>query len=342
MPKVSVIIPVYNVSIKFLKEMISSLSSQAMSDAEFLIVFDGDNESLEAQCKQFISQDNRFTIIKKRHSGVSDTRNFGIQHAQGEYISFVDADDWVPSDIYPKAYQIAKANNSDIVFWDMASVYDNGQIEKEFFENESIPSISDEQKKLIMPQFVWVQHGKYAPIISVCCKLIKRSFLETNKIKFNSQLAIGEDRIFFFEAITKAKTISYLNECGYFYRQNPSSAMHRYHTGGLPYLIQYLDAFDRDFYQANRPIFGREAYRLFALSWELTYMNPQNPESYLRRMIQLSKEIKQKYIQDYLQYVDTKGLPPVKIIDLFLFRHKITLSLWIRGLIRLMKKIYAS
>ena len=342
MPEVSIIVPIYNVNVDYLKELIKSLSSQTLTDAEFLLVFDGNNDPLEELCKTYANQDKRFTIIKKTHSGVSDTRNCGIQHANGEYISFVDADDWISPNIYSEAYHIAKENNSDIVFWDMASVYPNGLIEKEFYNSKTIPSISKSQKDIIMQQFVWVQHGKYAPIISVCCKLIKRDFIITNKIEFDKNIAIGEDRIFFFNAMSKAKTISYLNGCGYFYRQNSSSAMHKYHAGGLPFLIQYLNAFNRDFFEANRPIFGREAYRLFSLSWELTYMHKNNPDSYWKRMRQLSKEIKKKYIQDYLQQVDKKNLPIIKIIDLFLFRHKITISLWIRGLIRLYKNAHSS
>ena len=103
MPKVSIIIPIYKADSTFLKIAIDSLSAQTLQDAEFLLIFDGEDEPLEKQCVSMTSRDPRFAIFKKEHSGVSATRNYGIKQAKGDYISFVDADDWFPSDIYETA-----------------------------------------------------------------------------------------------------------------------------------------------------------------------------------------------------------------------------------------------
>ena len=303
--------------------MLSSLQSQTLTDTEFLLVFDGENIELEKECNRFASQDKRFIIIKKRHGGVSDTRNCGITHAQGEYVSFVDADDWISANVYSNAYKLAKKNDSDIVFWDMAKVYADGSEKREAYESQTAE---------LMKQFVWVRSLKYGAAISVCCKLIKREFLAAQEVLFNTNLAIGEDRIFFYSLMKNARTVSYLNECGYFYRQNETSAMHKYQSGGLPYLIRYLNAFDRDFFLANRPLFGREAYRLLVLSLDLTYMNPQNPAPYKSRMKLLSSEVKKVYFQEYMRKVDRTRLPWARRFETVLLGHGITTSLWIRGL----------
>lgn len=332
MPKVSIIIPIYDVLIEHLKEMLSSLQSQTLTDTEFLLVFDGENNELEKECNRFASQDKRFIIINKEHGGVSDTRNCGITHAQGEYVSFVDADDWISANVYSNAYKLAKKNDSDIVFWNMAKVYADGSEKREAYETQTIAALSNSQTAELMKQFVWVRSLKYGAAISVCCKLIKREFLAAQEVLFNTNLAIGEDRIFFYSLMKNARTVSYLNECGYFYRQNETSAMHKYQSGGLPYLIRYLNAFDRDFFLANRPLFGREAYRLLVLSLDLTYMNPQNPAPYKSRMKLLSSEVKKVYFQEYMRKVDRTRLPWARRFETVLLGHGITTSLWIRGL----------
>ena len=83
---------------------------------------------------------------------------------------------------------------------------------------------------------------------------------------------------------------------------------------------------------ANRALFGREAYRLLTVSWGLTYMNAQNPDSYWTRMKRLSSEVRKDYFQEYIRKVECARLSLWKKIEIALLRHGITLTLWIRGL----------
>ncbi len=333
MPKVSIIIPIYKADSTFLKIAIDSLSAQTLQDAEFLLIFDGEDEPLEKQCVSMTSRDPRFAIFKKEHSGVSATRNYGIKQAKGDYISFVDADDWIPSDIYETAITFAEKNDSDIVFWDMTTVTPQNQSILKQYEDHDINNLSIEQKEHLMKQFVWVSQAKYGAIISVCCKLVKREVLSKNNILFDKNLAIGEDRIFFSSLWNNVHTISYLNKNGYFYRENPSSAMHKYHAEGISRFIKYLNSFDQAFFKKNKSIFGREMYRLILLSCRITYMNPLNPNSYWTRMRQMTKDLRQKSILSYLKEVEEIGLAKKEKIELRLLRHKIFCTLWIRGLL---------
>ena len=336
MPKVSVIVPVYKTKIEFLKEMLASLSAQTLADMEFILVFDGKDESLEDFCRQETAQDSRFSIVVKEHNGVSGTRNFGMAQAKGDYISFVDADDWITPNIYEDAYNWSAKNNSDITFWDMALANHNSTLERPY-EDHDIGNLSQDQKDTIMRQFIWITDSKYGAIISVCCKLIKRSFLQVQGNQFDKSLAIGEDRVFFQSLLSNATTVSYLNQCGYFYRQDSNSAMHKYHADGLPFLMRYLNAFDREFFEKYRATFGREAYRLLTLSWDSTYMNKQNPNSYWNRMKAMSNAVKQESFQNYLKQVDEKGFSLTRKIEVRLLRRKITFTLWLRGLAKLLK-----
>ena len=118
MIKVSVIVPVYKVPLEYLRACLDSLTAQTMQECEFIIVSDGAPEAECSICDEFATKDSRFKFFKQEHAGVSAARNFGIEQAQGEYIIFVDADDWIKSETCEITYTFAKDNNSDIVLFD--------------------------------------------------------------------------------------------------------------------------------------------------------------------------------------------------------------------------------
>ncbi len=118
MAKVSVIVPVYNVE-KYLEECIESLINQTLTDIEIICINDGSTDNSLKILEELQKKDNRIKIINQKNSGVSSARNNGIENATGEYIGFVDSDDWIDSDYYEKLYNTAKKYNSDIAAGDM-------------------------------------------------------------------------------------------------------------------------------------------------------------------------------------------------------------------------------
>ena len=117
--KVSVILPVYKVPLEYLRDCLDSLIAQTLRECEFIMVSDGAPEAECSVCEEYVARDSRFKFFKCEHAGVSVARNFGINQAQGEYTSFVDSDDLVSPEIFQKAYDFSKKENSDIVFWNM-------------------------------------------------------------------------------------------------------------------------------------------------------------------------------------------------------------------------------
>lgn len=115
MVKVSVIVPIYN-SEKYLKKCIDSLVNQTLSDMEFILINDGSTDSSDEIISEF--SDSRIKYFKRSNHGIGSTRNFGIDHASGEFIGFLDSDDYVESDMYEKMYNECKSKNLDIVICD--------------------------------------------------------------------------------------------------------------------------------------------------------------------------------------------------------------------------------
>ena len=114
MVKVSVIVPVYNME-AYIEKCLRSLCLQEMKDAEFLIINDGSTDCSEKIINKFVKKDSRVKLYNKKNGGISSARNYGIKKANGEYICFVDCDDYVSNDYLIKLYNCAKENSSDIV-----------------------------------------------------------------------------------------------------------------------------------------------------------------------------------------------------------------------------------
>lgn len=140
MAKVSVIVPVYNVE-KYLDRCLSSLINQTFDDIEFIIVNDGSTDSSEEIIKKYQEKCSKIRYYKKENGGLSDARNFGMKYATGEYIAFLDSDDFVDKTIYEKMYNKATKENADYVecdfYWAFPkSEEKNGTIISKYINNE--------------------------------------------------------------------------------------------------------------------------------------------------------------------------------------------------------------
>ena len=112
--KLSIIVPVYNVE-PYLRRCIDSILAQTFTDFELILVDDGSPDNCPAICDEYAEKDPRIVVIHKQNGGLSDARNAGLDIARGEYIGFVDSDDYIDAEMYEKMYNAAIMHNSDIV-----------------------------------------------------------------------------------------------------------------------------------------------------------------------------------------------------------------------------------
>ena len=214
---ISVIVPVYN-SEKYLKECINSILHQTYENIEIIIINDGSTDNSLLISQELQKEDKRIKIINQKNSGVSYSRNKGIQEATGEYIMFVDSDDFIVQNYIELMYKEITKNNYDACISGMTFCDKNRKIiKKEMFVKNNI----ELNFKEIIPSFVNTLY-----FCSSCKTLIKRKKIIENCIKFKEDLSFGEDLRFSFDVIRSCKRIGYLSECGYFYRQNGESITH--------------------------------------------------------------------------------------------------------------------
>ena len=210
-PKVSIIIPVYNTE-QYLKQCLDSIINQTYKDIEIIVVNDNSTDSSYDIIKEYAEKDNRFVIVnleEKKEQG--NARNKGLEIAGGEYITFVDSDDWVRNDFIEILYKEIEKSNLDVV---SASQYFYDNLQKKIIDIKTVSAkILNKRdiETLLIPK-------KDFFIIPVWQKIYRKQFLYDNKIKF--KLCWHEDNIFLFETLIKTTKIRFTDDKIYFYRIN--------------------------------------------------------------------------------------------------------------------------
>jgi len=231
-PKISVIIPVYN-SARYFQECLRSVLGQSLCDIEIIIVDDGSTDSEIPQIlDDFAKKDLRIRVIYKKNEGVSAARNDGLSIAKGDYVLFVDSDDF----LFPKALEVSYSEairtNADVVMTDH-SIWKNSIPEKEqhFFSTDFVT----ESRNTIVQLQQMVLYKGYSPFPDESCsymfstvwsKLIRRQLLVDHDIRFNPQLHLYEDGLFVLQVLQVAKIVSFKRILTYHYRVLENSLCH--------------------------------------------------------------------------------------------------------------------
>ena len=225
--KLSVIIPVYNVG-ELLYKCIESIENQSLDNIEIILVNDGSTDDSGKICDEISSKNNNIKVIHKENEGVSVARNLGIRIAKGEYIGFVDSDDYINENMYLKMYLQAKKNDCDIVMCD-ANI--------EHVDKVSLDTISqlDESKILeassIHPDLLMEMAG------SMWKCIYKREILMNKNVLCPVGIKLSEDRIFNILAFGYSKKISYIKEPLYTQKVRQNSATTKYYPNMLDMVI---------------------------------------------------------------------------------------------------------
>ena len=206
MPKVSIIVPVYNVE-EYLEKCLDSLVNQTLKDIEIIIVNDGSPDNSQKIIDEYQSKYKNIKSYQKTNGGLSDARNYGINKASGEYLAFIDSDDYIKTDMIEKMYQKAKNEKLDIVVCNSIEIYPNDiSIEKKSNLNYSDDSIKN---YLISPPMA-------------CTRLYKKELFKNISFKKN---IFYEDLELTPKLVNYTKNIGFIDEGLYYYYQRTGSIM---------------------------------------------------------------------------------------------------------------------
>lgn len=222
---ISIIVPVYQVE-KYLTQCLDSILNQTYRNIEVILVNDGSTDKSGEICEDYAKKDNRITVIHQENKGSNLARSIGIENAHGEYIGFVDADDWIELDMYEELYSLMRRHQVEIV--------QIGMVLEETMQRRFLPSglegvyVNDVNLSNCSYRNMHDSDSDSIPKISphLWNKLFKKSILEEYYITIPSEIIWGEDRTCVYGAIPFIDSIYISNKIGYHYRRHEGSLVH--------------------------------------------------------------------------------------------------------------------
>ena len=204
-PKISVIIPVYNAEV-YLHRCVDSVLSQSFKDFELLLVDDGSVDSSADICDEYANGDERVRVFHKKNGGVSSARNLGLDNARGEWVVFVDADDWIVDNGFNVDYNILK---EDLILFPYYIYEIKDAIS--YIPTECYVSETSDDLKVFFCRYL---HEGF--LRTVWSKFFKRELIDS--LRFDESIPIGEDHLFLLNYLCRIKTYRFISNPFYVYR----------------------------------------------------------------------------------------------------------------------------
>lgn len=315
---ISIIVPIYN-SEKYLKECIESIINQTYKNIEVILINDGSTDASEDVCNEYAKNDNRIKIINIKNAGVSNARNVGIDSSKGNWIVFVDSDDWIEKDFCEKLYKEATQDKElDIICSGYKRIYSD-KTEKINCNNKKITYNAHQY----LLKLLNVQNG-----YGFChMKLIRKKCI--GHVRFNKNIKVGEDALFNMQLVKNTRKVIILGEALYNYRFNENSLVRKYDE---KYVEKYLLAMQetlkylRNEYKEDNVIkenfYNYVSYHVLLIAVNYCF-NPKNGQSFLKQKRMLKEVCKIKLFAESIKNSNYKDLSKTRMVTLFTIKHNL-------------------
>lgn len=289
---ISVIIPIYNME-KYLKKCVWSVINQSYKNIEILLIDDGSKDNSPQICDEFLQIDERIKVFHKKNGGLSDAKNYGIKKATGDYITFVDADDWIESNMYEEMLLKMKKENADISICGRYIDYENGRSIK--WNNPNEIKMNKEEALIYLNSFYKFDMASWD-------KIYKKELFNGIEFPYGKKC---EDAYTTYLLFAKCKKIIYIPECFYHYFQRKGS-ISRNAEINMDYI--YAAAEQMKYIEKFFPSISYVGKTNYAFAIKSTY------QVSIERKIKLNEEYKQlkkdakKYTMDVIRnkYISVK------------------------------------
>ena len=329
-PKVSIIVPVYNVE-KYLDQCVQSLVNQTLKEIEIILVDDESPDHCGALCDEYARKDSRIKVVHKKNGGLGFARNSGLEEAIGEFVAFVDSDDFVDLTMYETLYKKIVEDNLDTCYSGFAHYLPDGKIQRKVETDIYQKFIGRKEVDAFLLDMVGPDSScpfevKY--MMSTCKVLYNLALIRKYNIKFHSEREfVSEDMIFNIDYLCKAQNVGFLPNHFYFYRINPTSLSHTWKREKFDRNIVYLKEVNRKL-SALYPIekYKKHFYRqcfLYLRTSVVTECASLQKEGISKQMQSIKDLVTHPYFDGMLKNYDFGKLPLKKRILFAAFKYRL-------------------
>lgn len=341
LPRISVIVPVYNVE-RYLAGCLDSLLAQTYRHLEIIVVNDGSTDGSGAVIEDYRSRDSRIKVVSKPNGGVSSARNAGLAHVTGEFTAFVDADDWASVDMFETLLEEAAASRADIVLCTYRREYENRSMEKHFDLPERVEYSPAETRSVLLCRLVGplgldlARPENLDSFGTVWGKVYRSSLLKEHRLRFVDLQEIGtnEDGLFNMEAFAVARKTVFLRKALYHYRRdNPGSITSVYRPRLQQQSERLFDRIGKLIEEYSLPAVFREALSnrraicLFGLARNV--LQNRNERGFVRRYRKIKGLLKDKVLSGAIQKLPLSFFPLHWKMFFLLARLRMTLPFYL-------------
>lgn len=289
---ISIIVPVYNVE-QYLRKCVNSIINQTYKNLEIILVDDGATDNSGKMCDELAKTDNRIKVYHKGNGGLSDARNYGVERATGEYIGFVDSDDYIDEEMYEKLYEAIKKEDVDVAECNLKIIYPD---RIELFTEKDYHKVCS--KKEYLEEYLKIENI----FGSACVRLIKSDVAK--KIKFPVG-KLYEDTYYAYDLIEKVDRYAIMNNPYYNYLMRENSITNAKFNPRIFDLIEIVDKFHgtvyKDYFSLKEAADCRKMYAYFSVLNSVLLEEKFKNNSYYQLVMNYFKEnykelLKNKYI----------------------------------------------
>lgn len=243
---ISIIIPVYNVE-KYLCRCVDSVLVQTFTDFEVLLIDDGSTDNSGKICDEYARQDNRVKVFHKENGGVSSARNLGLDNATGQWVLFVDSDDWISADLCQDILYMLEVNKADMVCW---NYFIDTEVSSKPYSiiNDELHIVKGEENivnliRAVVDSRYWIYMNKFCcDLTPIWNKVYRMDVLRACKIRFNDNMSRAEDVLFNILYLKNISCVLFTNRCFTHYYIRSSSITHASDWNSLSQLPYSLNA----------------------------------------------------------------------------------------------------
>lgn len=340
-PLITIVVPVYKVPYHLLRRSLDSVCAQTCGDFEAILFDDGSPDECGRICDEYAARNPFMRVIHQPNGGLSVVRNNGVDNARGDWVCFLDGDDWIEPDTieYAKAY-VAQCGDGDILIWD--EYYDIGDtVKKNCFFGEEVEGTlcfqGDDREKLIdrilPPKIAKPQPLAIVDLGTANARLYRRAFLQEKKVYNQPGLKRTQDNVFNLWAFHKADKVYYRCKRLYHYVYNEEAATQKYTpdiADTMYFLYECMDDFvrkTRDTEQYHQRLYLR-FLRVISRLFELNYANPRNDKPLKQRLAEAKRDMQRPLYKNAIEKCDVEGQAFRIRLIAFLLRHRLYRSMF--------------
>lgn len=337
--KVSIVIPVYNIPDRILRQCIESAIHQTLREIEIILVDDGSTDHSGQICDEYAQKDSRIQVIHKMNGGLSAARNTGYENAIGEWITFLDGDDWIEPQTCEDTYRIGIENKADIVIFGTVQEFDHYKNPFQYhYVNGTI--FEGEQCRALQCEIL----NFTGNIATAWAKLFNRNFLKDRKLEHNAELRQGSEGIEFnIRVFEKVQKVYFTDKIYYHYIFNPNSISAKHDEKNHHFVIKCFEEIRRQIEISDNSValtklfYNRFAYVVVAAAIS-GYFSPTNKTSYSEQKKGFSKYVHQELVLETLEKCNTLEIDIQRRLVIQLIRRELYLPVKILAYLRYRQK----